>query len=62
RGQYALSRPVYYILKENASGLGTGFTNFMAIERGQLIFRRSFLVPAKMNFNKRKSNIKDQDL
>jgi len=60
--QYPLARPLYYILKENTSGLGTGFTNFMAIERGQLIFRRSFLVPAKMNFNKRKSNIKDEDL
>jgi phosphate transport system substrate-binding protein len=44
---------VYFILKENAPGLGSGFLNFMSLERGQLIFRRSFLVPAKMSFAKR---------
>ena len=40
-GQYPLARPVIFILKENWTGLGTGFTNFMSLERGQLIFRRS---------------------
>lgn len=54
KGQYALSLPVYYILKENAPGLGSGFLNFLSLERGQLIFKRSFLVPAKMSFQKRK--------
>lgn len=54
QGQYSLSLPIYYILKENAPGLGSGFLNFMSLERGQLIFRRSFLVPAKMSFSKRK--------
>lgn len=53
KGQYSLSLPVYYILKENAPGLGSGLLNFMSLERGQLIFRRSFLVPAKMSFTKR---------
>lgn len=57
-GQYALARPLYYILKENAAGLGTGFMNFMSLERGQLIFRRAFLAPAKMAFHKRNSSIK----
>ena len=52
-GQYSLSLPIYYILKENAPGLGSGLLNFMSLERGQLIFRRSFLVPAKMGFQKR---------
>ncbi len=52
-GQYSLSLPVYYILKENAPGLGSGLLNFMSLERGQLIFRRAFLVPAKMGFQKR---------
>lgn len=61
RGQYALSRPVYYILKENATGLGTGFMNFMSMERGQLIFRRASLVPAKMGFTKRTGTIKNAD-
>jgi phosphate transport system substrate-binding protein len=54
KGQYSLSLPIYYILKENAPGLGSGLLNFMSEERGQLIFRRSFLVPAKMSFQKRK--------
>ncbi|MCA6448641.1 MAG: substrate-binding domain-containing protein [Chitinophagaceae bacterium] len=58
-GQYPLARPLYYILKENSAGLGTGFMNFMSLERGQLIFRRSFLVPAKMGFNNRVGKIKE---
>lgn len=60
-GQYPLARPLYYILKENATGLGTGFMNFMSLERGQLIFKRAFLVPAKMGFGKRSGSIKDAD-
>lgn len=60
-GQYPLARPLYYILKENAAGLGTGFMNFMSLERGQLIFRRAFLVPAKMGFNKRAGLLKESD-
>ena len=60
-GEYPLARPLYYVLKENASGLGTGFMNFMSLERGQLIFRRSFLVPAKMGFNRRLGKIKEAD-
>lgn len=58
-GEYPLARPLYYVLKENAAGLGTGFMNFMSLERGQLIFRRSFLVPAKMGFNNRLGKIKE---
>lgn len=54
KGQYSLSLPIYFILKENSPGLGSGFLNFMSLERGQLIFRRSFLVPAKMSFKERK--------
>jgi len=60
-GQYPLARPLYYILKENTAGLGTGFLNFMSLERGQLIFRRAFLAPAKMGFNQRLGKIKDAD-
>ncbi|NCT93648.1 MAG: hypothetical protein GXC72_04430 [Chitinophagaceae bacterium] len=61
QAQYPLARPLYYILKENATGLGTGFLNFMSLERGQLIFRRAHLVPAKMGFGKRAGSIKDAD-
>ncbi len=59
--QYPLPRPMYYILKENSAGLGTGFMNFMSLERGQLIFKRALLVPAKMNFKVRSGNIKESD-
>lgn len=55
--QYPLVRPLYYVLKENYTGLATGFTNYLNLERGQLVFRRSFLVPAKMYFGIRKSNL-----
>ena len=57
--QYPLVRPLYYVLKENAVGLGTGFKNFMSLERGQLIFRRAYLVPAQMYFGVRNSNISE---
>jgi len=59
--QYPLPRPLYYIVKENAAGLGTGFMNFLSLERGQLIFKRALMVPAKMNFNKRSGKIKESD-
>jgi phosphate transport system substrate-binding protein len=55
QGEYPLVRPLYFILKENANGLGTGFVNYMSLERGQLVFRRSYLVPAKIDFTVRKS-------
>ena len=48
--RYPLIRGLYYILKENYSGLGSGFLNFMQYERGQLIFRRAYLGPSKMGF------------
>lgn len=55
--QYPLVRPLYYILKENSTGLGSGFTNFLNLERGQLIFRRSYLVPATMYFGVRTGSV-----
>jgi len=51
--RYPLVRGLYYILKENYSGLGSGFAGFLQYERGQLIFRRAYLWPAKMSFNVR---------
>ncbi len=62
KGQYPMVRPLYYIIKENNTGLGTGFVNFLTLERGQLIFRRSYLVPGKMNFNIRRSEITKQTI
>ncbi len=43
--RYPLTRHLYYILKENYAGLGTGFSSFLKYERGQLIFRRAYLGP-----------------
>jgi phosphate transport system substrate-binding protein len=43
--RYPLVRGLYYIVKENYSGLGSGFAAFLKYERGQLIFRRAYLVP-----------------
>jgi len=48
--RYPLIRSVYFVLKENWDGIGSNFLNFLQFERGQLIFRRAFLVPARMSF------------
>jgi phosphate transport system substrate-binding protein len=47
--RYPLVRGLYYIVKENYSGLGSGFADFLNYERGQMIFRRAYLAP-KMDF------------
>ena len=47
--RYPLVRGLYYIVKENYLGLGTGFANFLQYERGQLIFKRAYL-GARMGF------------
>ncbi len=51
--RYPLVRGLYYILKENYDGLGSGFANFMEYEKGQLIFWRAYLGPTRMQFNVR---------
>jgi len=55
--RYPLIRPLYYILKENYEGLGSGFSNFLIYERGQLIFKRAYLWPAKMRLDLREAKI-----
>jgi len=54
--RYPLVRGLYYILKENYSGLGSGFAQFLNLERGQLIFRRAYLGPV-MDFGLRRVTI-----
>jgi phosphate transport system substrate-binding protein len=51
--RYPMVRGLYYILRENYSGLGSGLVNFLQYERGQLIFRRAYLWPARMPFEVR---------
>jgi len=55
--RYPMVRGLYYILKENYDGLGGGFANFLTYERGQLIFRRAYLGPAKINFSIRSATL-----
>jgi phosphate transport system substrate-binding protein len=56
--RYPMTRGVYYILKENFDGIGNNFVNFLQYERGQLIFRRAYLVPARMSFEVRDVQMK----
>lgn len=60
-GKYPLYRGLYYILKENTSGLGSEFMGFMHYQRGQLIFKRARLVPAQMSLNKRATEINETE-
>jgi phosphate transport system substrate-binding protein len=57
--KYPLSRELYYILKENYAGLGKGFVNFLKHEKGQLIFKRSYLVPEWKALEVRRVNLKE---
>lgn len=47
--RYPLTRDLYFIRTETYPGLGTGFTNFLSRERGQLIFQHAQLFPLRMN-------------
>jgi phosphate transport system substrate-binding protein len=42
---YPMVRDLVYVLKERHAGLGHGFARFLESNRGQLIFRRSYLMP-----------------
>lgn len=55
--RYPMVRPLYYILKENYEGVGSGFSNFLIYEKGQMIFRRAYLLPGRMNFDVREMKI-----
>jgi phosphate transport system substrate-binding protein len=56
-GKYPMVRPLYYVLKENYKGLGSGFANFLIYEKGQLIFKRAYLLPSRMQFDVRNMSI-----
>jgi phosphate transport system substrate-binding protein len=59
-GRYPMIRELVYILKEGSRiGLGHGFANFMSGEKGQLIFRRAYLVPGQMQFNIRRAALRE---
>lgn len=58
--RYPLVRGLYYIVKENFDGLGSGFAGFLKYEKGQLLFRRAYLGPI-MDFDVRTVQV-TQDL
>ena len=45
-GDYPMTRPVYLLLSEPRMGLASGFTSFVAGDRGQRIILKSGLLPA----------------
>ncbi len=56
---YPLIRSLVYVLKEKSrSGLAHGFAAFLRSDRGQLIFRRSYLLPAVRPFYSRETNLR----
>lgn len=57
--RYPLVRGLYYIVKENFDGLGSGFAGFLKYERGQLLFRRAYLGPI-MDFDVRAVQINEK--
>jgi phosphate transport system substrate-binding protein len=56
--RYPYTRGIFYVLKEKHTGLGTAFVNFMKSDKGQLIFRRAYLVPAWRPFIVRETQMK----
>ncbi len=56
--RYPYSRGIFYVLKENHEGLGKSLINFMKGDRGQLIFRRGYVVPAERVFIMRETRLK----
>src|SRR5687767_4422870 len=45
--RYPMVRDLVYVLKEKNKGIGNRFANFLSGDRGQRIFRRAYLLPAK---------------
>ena len=58
-GRYPMIRPLFYVLKENYDGLGSGFQNFLILEKGQRIFKRAYLLPSRMSFERQNIDISE---
>jgi phosphate transport system substrate-binding protein len=57
--RYPMVRDLVYTIKERHIGLGNAFADFMSGERGQLIFRRAYLRPARHAFILRSTSLND---
>ncbi len=58
-GRYPMIRQLIYSLKEKHQGLAHGFADFLTSERGQLIFKRAYLMPAQMSFSVREATLSE---
>lgn len=58
--RYPMTRDLVYILKEGYRGLGSGFAEFLSGQIGQLIFKRAYLMPGRMNFIIRQAQLKEE--
>jgi phosphate transport system substrate-binding protein len=58
--RYPMVRDLIYTLKEKHNGLGHAFAYFLTGQRGQLIFKRAYLMPAQMRFNLRSANLREE--
>ena len=54
---YPLYRSLYYINRESYPGLGTGFANFLAGQRGQLVFKYAHMFPVNAEMIIREAQI-----
>jgi len=57
--RYPMVRDLVYVLKEKHNGLGNAFANFLTNQRGQLIFKRAYLMPALINFTFRQATLSE---
>lgn len=57
--RYPMVRDLVYVLKEKNIGVGRGFAYFLSGQRGQLIFKRSYLTPAQMSLNVRNAALRE---
>jgi phosphate transport system substrate-binding protein len=54
---YPLTRNLFYISRDTWQGLGTGFSNFLSHERGQLIFYHGHLFPLRFTVTIREASL-----
>lgn len=57
--RYPMVRDLVYVLKEKNKGVARGFAYFLSGQRGQLIFKRSYLTPAQMALNVRNATLRE---
>ena len=57
--RYPMVRDLVYVLKEKNTGVAHGFAYFLSGQRGQLIFKRSYLTPAQMQLNVRNASLRE---